>query len=117
MDVANDLLSKCYVKLRLRKLTDCDASVFIALYESILGEKVPGNTNMLHIYPVSQKNHNWWTENFSLRGYFPFTWGDLLKMNERLVQNWPDQASCFFQVNCIYLITFVIDLVVNSHTK
>ncbi|XP_029997665.1 centrosomal protein of 95 kDa isoform X2 [Sphaeramia orbicularis] len=41
VDVANDLLSKCHVNLRLRKLTDCHANVFIALYENILGEKVP----------------------------------------------------------------------------
>ncbi|KAM9857596.1 centrosomal protein of 95 kDa-like [Aulostomus maculatus] len=41
VDVANDLLSKCHVNLMLRKLTECDANVFIALYESILGEKVP----------------------------------------------------------------------------
>ncbi|XP_063739846.1 centrosomal protein of 95 kDa-like isoform X1 [Eleginops maclovinus] len=41
VEVANDLLSKCAINLRLKKLTDCDANVFIALYESILGEKVP----------------------------------------------------------------------------
>ncbi|KAI3353010.1 hypothetical protein L3Q82_019582, partial [Scortum barcoo] len=41
VDVANDLLSKCHINLRLRKLTDCGANVFIALYENILGEKVP----------------------------------------------------------------------------
>ncbi|XP_042287428.1 centrosomal protein of 95 kDa-like [Thunnus maccoyii] len=41
VDVANDLLSKCHINLRLRKLTDCDANVFIALYETIFGEKVP----------------------------------------------------------------------------
>ncbi|XP_054866288.1 centrosomal protein of 95 kDa isoform X2 [Amphiprion ocellaris] len=41
VDVANDLLSKCHLKLRLRILTDCNADVFIALYENILGEKVP----------------------------------------------------------------------------
>ncbi|XP_034543581.1 centrosomal protein of 95 kDa-like isoform X2 [Notolabrus celidotus] len=41
VDVANDLLSKCHINLRLRKLADCDGSAFIALYESILGEKVP----------------------------------------------------------------------------
>nr|XP_023008001.1 centrosomal protein of 95 kDa [Maylandia zebra] len=41
VDVANDLLSKCHVNLRLKKLTDCNADVFIALYENILGEKVP----------------------------------------------------------------------------
>ncbi|XP_071383537.1 centrosomal protein of 95 kDa-like [Centroberyx affinis] len=41
VDVANDLLSKCHINLRLRKVTDCDANVFIALYENILGEKVP----------------------------------------------------------------------------
>lgn len=42
VDVANDLLSKCHINLRLRRLTDCDANVFVALYEAILGEKVPG---------------------------------------------------------------------------
>lgn len=41
VDVANELLSRCHINRRLRKLTDCDANVFIALYESILGEKVP----------------------------------------------------------------------------
>ncbi|XP_018520398.1 centrosomal protein of 95 kDa [Lates calcarifer] len=41
VDVANDLFSKCHINLKLRKLTDCDANVFIALYENILGEKVP----------------------------------------------------------------------------
>ncbi|XP_062304466.1 LOW QUALITY PROTEIN: centrosomal protein of 95 kDa-like [Osmerus eperlanus] len=41
VDVANDLLSKCHINLKLRKVTDCDASVFVALYEAILGEKVP----------------------------------------------------------------------------
>ncbi|XP_041641094.1 centrosomal protein of 95 kDa-like isoform X1 [Cheilinus undulatus] len=41
VDVANELLSKCHLNLRLRKLTDCDASAFVALYENILGEKVP----------------------------------------------------------------------------
>ncbi|XP_008294771.1 centrosomal protein of 95 kDa [Stegastes partitus] len=41
VDVANDLLSKCHIKLRLRIITDCNADVFIALYENILGEKVP----------------------------------------------------------------------------
>ncbi|XP_042341245.1 centrosomal protein of 95 kDa-like [Plectropomus leopardus] len=41
VDVANDLLSKCHINVRLRKLTDCDANVFITLYENILGEKVP----------------------------------------------------------------------------
>lgn len=41
VDVANELLSKCHLNLKLRKLTDCDANIFITLYESILGEKVP----------------------------------------------------------------------------
>ncbi|KAM7393961.1 hypothetical protein PAMP_020794 [Pampus punctatissimus] len=41
IDVANNLLSKCHLNLKLRKLTDCDANVFIALYETIFGEKVP----------------------------------------------------------------------------
>ncbi|KAI4894853.1 hypothetical protein NFI96_018291 [Prochilodus magdalenae] len=42
VDVANDLLCKCHINLRLRRLTDCDANVFVALYEAILGVKVPG---------------------------------------------------------------------------
>lgn len=51
VDVANDLLSKCHVNLRLKKLTDCNADVFIALYENILGEKVPGKK--LQIWQMS----------------------------------------------------------------
>ncbi|XP_051888591.1 centrosomal protein of 95 kDa-like isoform X2 [Pristis pectinata] len=39
--VANDLLSKCHINRRVTKLCECDASVFVALYEAILGEKVP----------------------------------------------------------------------------
>ncbi|XP_034882141.1 centrosomal protein of 95 kDa isoform X1 [Mirounga leonina] len=39
--VANNLLLKCHIHLRIRELEDCDANVFIALYQSILGEKVP----------------------------------------------------------------------------
>jgi centrosomal protein CEP95 len=42
VDVANDILSKCHINLRLKKVTDCNANVFAALYEAILGEKVPG---------------------------------------------------------------------------
>lgn len=42
IDVANNLLRQCHTNPRVRKLTDCDADVFIALYENILGEKVPG---------------------------------------------------------------------------
>uniref|UniRef100_A0A1A7XSZ5 Centrosomal protein 95kDa n=1 Tax=Iconisemion striatum TaxID=60296 RepID=A0A1A7XSZ5_9TELE len=41
VDVAKGLLSKCHINLSLRKLTDCNADVFVALYENILGEKVP----------------------------------------------------------------------------
>ncbi|MFT7804143.1 centrosomal protein of 95 kDa isoform X2 [Arapaima gigas] len=41
VDVANDLLRKCHLNLRLKKLTECDAAVFVALYEAILGENVP----------------------------------------------------------------------------
>ncbi|XP_070683830.1 centrosomal protein of 95 kDa-like isoform X2 [Pempheris klunzingeri] len=41
VDVANDLLTKCHINLRLMRLADCEANVFIALYENILGEKVP----------------------------------------------------------------------------
>ncbi|XP_078427352.1 centrosomal protein of 95 kDa-like isoform X1 [Cetorhinus maximus] len=39
--VANNLLRKCHINQRVTKFCDCDASVFIALYEAILGEKVP----------------------------------------------------------------------------
>lgn len=42
VDVANDLLSKSNLTLRLRTLGDCHAAIFIALYENILGETVPG---------------------------------------------------------------------------
>ncbi|XP_075760029.1 centrosomal protein of 95 kDa isoform X2 [Pelodiscus sinensis] len=41
VDVANDLLMKCHINLHVTKLSECDASVFVRLYESILGEKVP----------------------------------------------------------------------------
>ncbi|XP_069511115.1 centrosomal protein of 95 kDa isoform X2 [Ambystoma mexicanum] len=40
-DVANDLLAKCHIHLKVKDLKGCDANVFVALYESILGEKVP----------------------------------------------------------------------------
>uniref|UniRef100_A0A2K5WK41 Centrosomal protein 95 n=1 Tax=Macaca fascicularis TaxID=9541 RepID=A0A2K5WK41_MACFA len=39
--IANSLLFKCHIHLRIHELQDCDANVFIALYQSILGEKVP----------------------------------------------------------------------------
>ncbi|XP_029359752.1 centrosomal protein of 95 kDa isoform X2 [Echeneis naucrates] len=42
VDVANELFSKfSHLNLKLGKLADCDANVFVALYENILGEKVP----------------------------------------------------------------------------
>ncbi|XP_030638125.1 centrosomal protein of 95 kDa [Chanos chanos] len=41
VDVANELLCKCHINLRLHRLSDCDSNVFVALYEAILGEKVP----------------------------------------------------------------------------
>ncbi|XP_076871999.1 LOW QUALITY PROTEIN: centrosomal protein of 95 kDa-like [Brachyhypopomus gauderio] len=54
--VANDLLCKCHINLTLQKITDCDASVFVALYEAILGEKVPDYISV----PKSQEDdiHN-----------------------------------------------------------
>ncbi|XP_031208075.1 centrosomal protein of 95 kDa isoform X2 [Mastomys coucha] len=39
--IANHLLFKCHLHLRIHKLQDCCAHVFVALYQSILGEKVP----------------------------------------------------------------------------
>ncbi|XP_078510464.1 centrosomal protein of 95 kDa [Lissotriton helveticus] len=40
-DVANDLLAKCHIHVKVKDLTECDANVFVSLYETILGEKVP----------------------------------------------------------------------------
>ncbi|XP_007958094.1 centrosomal protein of 95 kDa [Orycteropus afer afer] len=54
--IANNLLSKCHIHLRIHALEDCDANVFIALYQSILGERVPD----LIVIPRSQEDdaHN-----------------------------------------------------------
>lgn len=54
--IANNLLFKCHIHLRIHELEDCDANVFIALYQSILGEKVPD----LIAVPKSQEDdaHN-----------------------------------------------------------
>ncbi|XP_062976081.1 centrosomal protein of 95 kDa [Elgaria multicarinata webbii] len=41
VNVANDLLTKCNIDLHVNNLSDCGAKVFIHLYESILGERVP----------------------------------------------------------------------------
>ncbi|XP_015735052.1 centrosomal protein of 95 kDa isoform X2 [Coturnix japonica] len=41
VDVANDLLRSCHVKQHITHLSECGADVFVRLYESILGEKVP----------------------------------------------------------------------------
>ncbi|KAK3575142.1 hypothetical protein QTP86_020960 [Hemibagrus guttatus] len=56
VDVANDLICKCHINLRIQRLTECDASVFVALYEAILGEKVPDYI----VVPKSQEDdiHN-----------------------------------------------------------
>ncbi|XP_038941561.1 centrosomal protein of 95 kDa isoform X3 [Rattus norvegicus] len=51
--IANNLLFKCHIHLRIHKLQDCDANVFIALYQSILGEKVPD----LIVIPRSQEDN------------------------------------------------------------
>lgn len=40
-DVANDLLAKCHIHVKVKDLSECDATVFVSLYETILGEKVP----------------------------------------------------------------------------
>ncbi|XP_055448596.1 centrosomal protein of 95 kDa isoform X2 [Psammomys obesus] len=54
--IANNLITKCHIHLRIQRLEDCDANVFIALYQSILGEKVPD----LIVIPKSQEDdaHN-----------------------------------------------------------
>ncbi|XP_053938942.1 centrosomal protein of 95 kDa isoform X3 [Cuculus canorus] len=41
VDVANDLLKSCHINQRITNLSECGADVFVRLYESILGEKVP----------------------------------------------------------------------------
>lgn len=41
VQVANELLHKCHIKVRVTKLSDCDASVFVSLYEAVLSDKVP----------------------------------------------------------------------------
>ncbi|NXN81520.1 CEP95 protein, partial [Bombycilla garrulus] len=39
--VANDLLRTCHINHHIKHLSECGADVFVRLYESILGEKVP----------------------------------------------------------------------------
>ncbi|NXA04515.1 CEP95 protein, partial [Sapayoa aenigma] len=41
VDVANDLLRSCHINQHVKHLSECGADVFVRLYESILGEKVP----------------------------------------------------------------------------
>nr|XP_021150980.1 centrosomal protein of 95 kDa isoform X1 [Columba livia] len=41
VDVANDLLRSCHINQHIKRLSECGADVFVHLYESILGEKVP----------------------------------------------------------------------------
>ncbi|NWT14407.1 CEP95 protein, partial [Vireo altiloquus] len=41
VDVANDLLRTCHTNQHIKHLSECGADVFVRLYESILGEKVP----------------------------------------------------------------------------
>uniref|UniRef100_H3B4N8 Centrosomal protein 95 n=1 Tax=Latimeria chalumnae TaxID=7897 RepID=H3B4N8_LATCH len=56
LDVANELLTKCHINWKVKNLKECDASVFVSLYEAILGEKVPDYIGA----PKSQENdaHN-----------------------------------------------------------
>ncbi|XP_068920055.1 centrosomal protein of 95 kDa isoform X2 [Petaurus breviceps papuanus] len=51
--VANNLLLKCHICLRIQSLSECDANVFITLYHSILGEVVPD----LITVPKNQEDH------------------------------------------------------------
>ncbi|KAM8797040.1 centrosomal protein of 95 kDa [Eudromia elegans] len=41
VDIANDLLRRCHINQQIKQLSECGADVFVCLYESILGEKVP----------------------------------------------------------------------------
>ncbi|XP_051851244.1 centrosomal protein of 95 kDa isoform X2 [Antechinus flavipes] len=51
--IANKLLLKCHICLRIESLSECDANVFITLYHSILGEVVPD----LITVPKNQEDH------------------------------------------------------------
>ncbi|XP_074116631.1 centrosomal protein of 95 kDa isoform X2 [Sminthopsis crassicaudata] len=51
--IANKLLLKCHICLRIESLSECDANVFITLYHSILGEVVPD----LITIPKNQEDH------------------------------------------------------------
>ncbi|NXP77341.1 CEP95 protein, partial [Ramphastos sulfuratus] len=41
VDVANELLRSCHINHHIKNLSECGVDVFVHLYESILGEKVP----------------------------------------------------------------------------
>ncbi|NXH00970.1 CEP95 protein, partial [Loxia leucoptera] len=41
VDVANDLFRTCHINQHIKHLSECGADLFVRLYESILGEKVP----------------------------------------------------------------------------
>ncbi|NXP24284.1 CEP95 protein, partial [Scytalopus superciliaris] len=41
VDVANELLRSCHINQQIKHLSECGADVFVHLYESILGERVP----------------------------------------------------------------------------
>ncbi|NWZ27862.1 CEP95 protein, partial [Asarcornis scutulata] len=41
VDVANELLRRCHINQNIKHLSECGADVFVRLYESVLGEKVP----------------------------------------------------------------------------
>ncbi|KAM9258159.1 centrosomal protein of 95 kDa [Cariama cristata] len=41
VDVANDLLRSCHINQHIKHLSECGADVFVRIYESIIGEKVP----------------------------------------------------------------------------
>ncbi|XP_064006652.1 centrosomal protein of 95 kDa isoform X2 [Pogoniulus pusillus] len=41
IDVANELLRSCHINHHIKNLSECGVDVFVHLYESILGEKVP----------------------------------------------------------------------------
>ncbi|NWY21643.1 CEP95 protein, partial [Aphelocoma coerulescens] len=41
VDVANDILRTCHINQHIKHLSECGADMFVHLYESILGERVP----------------------------------------------------------------------------
>ncbi|XP_019643707.1 PREDICTED: centrosomal protein of 95 kDa-like [Branchiostoma belcheri] len=53
IELANSLLKKVHVLLRVRQLTDCDGHLLVSLYEGILGDKPPDCI----VDPLTKEDH------------------------------------------------------------